>query len=93
MYCICQNFRSGNSNRVSRKGRSNERETLKRGPVRREGEKGEPSKPGPSTGDNSDEERPKKKQKTCNKSICGDCPKEMQHCVCWDKIDGGKISY
>ena len=56
-------------------------------------DKGEPSKAGPSKGESSDEEKPgpSKKQKTCDKRICGDCQYETDNCVC-EAIEG-KISY
>ena len=76
---ICQNFRPVTSHRGSRRGGSYKRETIKGGPG-----KGEPSKAGPSKGDSSDEgPGPSKKQKTCDKAVCGECEKDIEYCVCW----------
>ena len=90
-------FRSG----VIPNGKTNKGESTKgvhgRGEPSKTGpEKKDPSKPGtskedPSKGDSSDEERPGKKQKTCDERICKDCTKNMENCVC-EAIEG-KRSY
>ena len=79
---ICQNFTPSTSIRGPRRARSNKGEHFRGPPSTGEHDKGELSKTGASKGDSSDEEPgPSKKQKTCDKTVCGKC--EEDECVCW----------
>ena len=83
---ICQNYRPAFGNRSRSRWRANTGETIRGQPSKGEHDKGEPSKSGASKGESSDEgPGPSKKQKTCDRKVCGKC--EPEDCVCW-KAEG-----